>query len=74
MLVASIRHLIPVNHNTLADIMIAVAQHIEADRAAHCRHVTAGEYYTPRNLPTAHPNASGPSTPGRAAGVSKRGK
>jgi len=52
MLIASIRHLIPANHNTLAEIMIAAAQHIEADRAAHCRHVTAGEYYTPRTYVT----------------------
>jgi hypothetical protein len=44
MLIASIRHLIPHSHATVAEILIAVAQHIEADRAAHCRHVAAHMY------------------------------
>jgi predicted Zn-ribbon and HTH transcriptional regulator len=39
MLVAAIRHLLPTSHITVAEILMAVAQHIEADRAAHVRHV-----------------------------------
>jgi hypothetical protein len=62
MLIASIKHLIPASHATVAEILMAVSQHIDADRQAHCRHVQT-------TLPTAHPNASGPNTPGRAGGV-----
>jgi hypothetical protein len=39
MLMASIKPLVPSNHNTQAQLLIAIAQHIAADRSAHCRHV-----------------------------------
>jgi len=78
MLIASIKHLIPASHITVAEILMLVAQHIEADRQAHCRHVMTmppGEiiknYY--HDLPTAHPTHTGPNTPGRAAGALKKG-
>jgi len=39
MFIASIQHLLPTSHVVLAEIHAKAAQHIEADRAAHCRHV-----------------------------------
>jgi len=65
MLFDSIKNNLFRSHIGDADVLLTIAQHIEADRAAHCRHVMT--------LPTAHPNASGPNTPGRAAGVLKKG-
>jgi hypothetical protein len=77
MLVAAIKRHIPHSHQAQAEILLAVAQHIEADRAAHCRHVMTmppGEiiknYY--HDLPTAHPT-HGAATPGRAGGALKKG-
>ena len=77
-LIASIKHLIPANHQAQAEILMAASQHIEADRQAHCRHVMTmnpgdviANYY--HDLPTAHPTHTGPSPSGRAAGVLKKG-
>jgi len=39
MLVASINRHLPTSHQSQAEILLAITQHIEADRAAHVRHV-----------------------------------
>jgi len=77
MLVATINRHLPQSHQAQAEVLLAVSQHIEADRAAHCRHVMTmnpgdviANYY--HDLPTAHPT-HGAATPGRAAGVLKKG-
>ena len=75
LLIQSIKHLLPASHITVAEILMLASQHIEADRQAHCRHVMqmpVNEIVNTYYLPTAHPT-HGAATPGRAAGVIKKG-